>query len=110
MPLWACRLANQAIGGRRVNCFRFSSGELFSPTRFNDLFARFPLREFQISQVAIQQIQVLVEFQPEPIEVKTQLSEIQTYVQSSLPTSVHVLVGQTRFSRDSKFERYRTVI
>jgi phenylacetate-CoA ligase len=109
----ACGLAGwriRQLEGRRVSCFRFPSGELFSPTRFNDLFARFPLREFQISQVALQQIQVLVEFQPEPVEVDSQLSKIKSYVQLSLPSSVQVLIDQTKFSRDSKFERYRTVI
>lgn len=98
------------LAGRRVNCFRFPSGELFSPSRFNDLFARFPLREFQISQVALQQVEVLVEFQREPVEASLQLSQIKTYVQASLPTSVQVSVDQTKFSRDSKFERYRRVI
>lgn len=107
-----CGLAGwriKQLAGRRVRCFRFTSGELFSPTHFNDLFARFQLSEFQVSQVALEEVQVLVEFHGQPVAVDDQLSQIRSYVESTLPGSVQVSVGQTKFSADSKFERYRTV-
>lgn len=98
------------LSGRQVRCFRFVSGNLFSPTHFNDLFKRFSLREFQITQRTLENFEILVEFSNECAETNAQLSRIKTYVHSSLPARVNVSVAQTTFRRDSKFERYRTLI
>jgi phenylacetate-CoA ligase len=108
----ACGLGGRRIkqlSGRQVRCFRFASGRLFSPTHFNDLFARFPLQEFQITQQTFEDFEILVEFNGRCADVEAQLSRIKTYVHSALPAKVNVSVAQTTFRRDSKFERYRTM-
>ena len=96
-----------SLHGRRVVCFRFADGELVSPTHFNDLFARFPLREFQMTQHAVDRLEVLVEPTDERAGVARAICE---HVQGRLPNGVGVEVRTTAFDRSSKFERYRSLV
>ncbi|MEK6303211.1 MAG: AMP-binding protein [Acidobacteriota bacterium] len=98
------------LSGRRVRCFRFASGELFSPTHFNDLFSRFPLREFQITQTSLQSFDLLVEFSKGCDDSKGTLRAISEHIRNTLSSPVKVCALATTFPRDSKFERYRTLV
>lgn len=98
------------LSGRQVRCFRFVSGELFSPTHFNDLFSRFPLREFQMTQTTLQSFDLLVEFAAGCDDPKATLRIIKEHIRSSLPARVEVSASITKFGRDSKFERYRALV
>jgi phenylacetate-CoA ligase len=97
------------LSGRKISCFKLKSGELFSPTYFNDLLSRFPaFKEFQISQLGGEEFEALVEFGGEVKETDKALGELQSYLTSSLPGSPNVKVKSTNFVEDCKFERYRT--
>jgi phenylacetate-coenzyme A ligase PaaK-like adenylate-forming protein len=97
------------LSGRKISCFKLKSGEVFSPTHFNDFLYRFPVfKEFQISQLGLEEFEVLLEFGEEVEETDKVLCEIQSYFTSSIPGSPNVKLTSTNFLEDSKFERYRT--
>lgn len=98
------------LSGRVVPLFRFGHHPAFSPTRFNDLFARFPLREYQISQVGEASIDVRIEplaSAPEPSILAKGITE---YLQSNMPPDVSIVIRSSVFSQTEKFQRYRNVL
>jgi phenylacetate-CoA ligase len=109
----SCGIIGQKISylqGRQVKCFRFKTGALFSPTHFNNLFAKFPLQEFQMTQQALDRIEMLVEVNANCKNINETLQAIDKYVCSMLPSPVYFTIAVTKFNRDSKFERYRSAI
>jgi phenylacetate-CoA ligase len=52
------------VVGRRVPVFRFSDQSVLTPTHFTDLHDRFPIRDYQLSQLALERIELL--FEPLP--------------------------------------------
>jgi phenylacetate-CoA ligase len=98
------------LSGRQVRCFRFVSDKLFSPAHFNDLFSRFPLREFQITQTSLDSFELLVEFSRGCDDPKATLRAISEHIRNTLPARVKLCASATTFRRDSKFERYRTFV
>jgi phenylacetate-CoA ligase len=97
------------MNGRKIVCYVLPSGELFSPTYFNDLFARFEgLEEFQLTQQSVGVYEVRVELEDGHPDPTGTLERLRTYVGEAIPGSPAVVVVPTRFDTDSKFERYRT--
>jgi len=110
------RLTN--LSGRKISCFRLESGKLVSPAHLGDeMYRLFPLSEFQITQVSLNEFEVLVEPAAKSESDKL-ITEIQRYLQNSLDRwhvskhthPVKVSVRKTSFRYLSKFERYRTLI
>jgi phenylacetate-CoA ligase len=98
------------LSGRIIRCLQLPSGRFFPPTYFNDLFVRFPcLKEFQITQIARNTLEILLEPQSGTTVPNNELvDQVHLYVRDSLgePMSVHVRV--VTFRKDCKFERFRT--
>jgi phenylacetate-CoA ligase len=92
--------------GRVVPCFRWSSGELFVPTVLHDVFERLPVREFRVTQVAPDQLQVVVE--PAPAASPTLTADVTAAVAAMLPSSatVAVSIGDLPVGRPS--DRYHS--
>jgi phenylacetate-CoA ligase len=106
----AAGLVIARLCGRHVPCFRFSSGVLFSPTYFNDLFSRFPITEYQITQTSANTVEVGVEFQTCSRHGTALLSAVRTHVEKSFPVNVVVRIKQERFTPGSKLQRYRSLL
>lgn len=99
------------MSGRKIVCYVLPSGELFSPTYFNDLFERFAgLAEFQLTQEAVGSFVLKIE-PADGLADDAPLSDaLQEYVAQSIPGSPRVHVVTERFGNDSKFERYRSAL
>jgi len=98
-----------ALSGRKVRCFRF--GELlFSPTHLNDLFHRFPLREFQVTQLDGMRVAVLIEPASGGADEAALVAAVGDHVARAISAPVSVAVSIATFRRDGKFERYRTLV
>jgi phenylacetate-coenzyme A ligase PaaK-like adenylate-forming protein len=99
-----------ALAARQITCFRLPSGALFSPTHFNDLYARFPeLEEFQITQLAADRYELRVQFR-DGADHPARLDPLGAYVSGAIPGTPRVTVAPTVFTRDCKFQRYRTCL
>lgn len=97
------------IKGRRVTCFRFENGILFSPSHLNDLFNIFPISEFQITQLNLKNFEILV--QPKSThDTDNLIRKIRSYIKNTFPSEVEVSVRPTIFDYSIKFERYRSLI
>lgn len=95
--------------GRKTVCFRLRSGSVFSPICLNELFISFPaLSEFQITQQALDEYEVLIELNVSAEEEANIRTGLRSYVKSAIPGDPEVVVRTTRFQKNSKFERYRT--
>ncbi len=108
-----CKSPGKRIGGisgREVPCFRFKSGDLFSPTYFNNLFSLFPITEYQITQLSLNQVEVLVQLNPQVESIDVTLEKIGGLVRNALPVEVDVTVNLHRFTYGAKFNRYRTLM
>jgi len=101
------------LAGKEISCFCLADGSLFSPTFFNDLFARFPsLREFQMTQRTTCSFQLIAEFSADcdPEQKSKDVQNIGDYVRSSIPGLPKVDVESGLLPRSADFRRYRTVI
>jgi phenylacetate-CoA ligase len=95
--------------GRATVCFRLQSGKLYSPTFFDDLSWRFPvLHEFQMTQESADRYLILIELRNATGDLSAVQSALKNYVRAALPDAPEVTVRTTRFTSDSKFQRYRT--
>jgi phenylacetate-CoA ligase len=99
----------ERLDGRKIQCFRLASGALFPPTCFNDMFSAFPeLAEFQVTQQDRKHFNVKVEFKEDRDATPEMLGRITRFFVNAIPEDAEVEVVNTHFSRDSKFERYRS--
>lgn len=97
------------LAGRAASLLRFADGVAVSPARFDDLFHRFALREFQVTQR--REARVDIDVEPEPgADVAELLAAVGGHVRTLLPGHVEVEVASASFDRRAKFERYRTQV
>lgn len=98
----------EQLSGRIIRCFKLPNGELFPPTRFNDMFACFPeMNEFQVTEIASGVFEVAVELNSGAGSPSDSLSRIRAHFLDAIPDSI-VRVNSTVFTSDSKFQRYRS--
>lgn len=101
------------LAGKEISCFRLADVSAFSPTFFNDLFARFPsLLEFQITQHTVRAFRVVTEFSPEYAREQQSQNrrDIENYVRKSIPGLPEVEVEAAPLARNGKFRRYRSEV
>lgn len=98
------------ISGRRVFNFKLPNGSEFAPTNFNSLFKQFPIREFQLTQITIDHVQVGIEFLPSSQNSLEDLESMRKYIERETQSLVHIDIYQTSFSPGDKFQRYRTLV
>lgn len=106
------------LAAREISCYRLSSGEVFSPTYFNDLFMICPrLNEFQLTQLSIDNYELLVEMKDQDDICKYNqkpisqwLEMLESHIANSIPGKPYVSVKSVVFRKDSKFQRYRCAI
>lgn len=95
------------LSGRTASLLRFGGGNVLSPARFDDLFDRFPVREYRVTQRLATSLEIDVE--PAPgAEVQGLLRAVRSHALSLLPDHVEVSVRPASFDGIGKFERYRT--
>jgi phenylacetate-CoA ligase len=98
----------QTFIGRKIRCFKLPDGELFSPTYFNDLFARFPyLADFQISQLTPTQFHLVAVPRSQADVDQPAYTAVRDHVANSLPPGLTVTVSPGPFRGSGKFERFR---
>jgi phenylacetate-CoA ligase len=98
-----------SLQGRKIKCFVLPSGALFPPTCFNDMFKRFPeLSEFQVTEIAVGNFQVRVEFKQGRVQKDDSLRRVKQHFLATIPADIEIEVLEAAFVFDSKFERYRS--
>jgi len=94
--------------GRQAPSFKMASGGYFAPTNLNPLFDAFGLRELQVTQLSIADIEVKVEFTdtsgPPPLEA------VRAAAQRIAGDQFDVRVTAATFQQGEKFQRYRTLL
>ncbi len=98
------------LSGRIVRNFRFKDGSELAPTSLNDLFKYFPIREFQVTQSAVDRIELAVEPRTDVAEAAQLLAEMRAYVESETRGQAHIAVTPSVFRPDGKFQRYRSLV
>jgi phenylacetate-CoA ligase len=98
------------LSGLKVFCLRFEDGRLTSPAHFNNFLSIFPITEFQITQVTMTRIDVLVEPKAGIENLDQLLQSIQQHISEFVPRSVEVRVRAASFDYTSRFERFRTLV
>jgi phenylacetate-CoA ligase len=94
------------LDGRVVPLFRFSKGELFSPTRFNSFLRRFPqAREFQVTLAARDELEILIEHIVVPTVEGHALME--RFFAEAVPDYVRIRLSDHVFDPNAKFARFR---
>jgi phenylacetate-CoA ligase len=106
--------------GRAIRNYLLADGSEFAPTNFNELFKRFPIREFQITQVDSRTLQALIEpFQPLASDAQRRsssagdpglLEQVRQYMTRELRCLAEVEVSATTFSPGDKLQRFRSLI
>lgn len=98
-----------ALTGREVRPFRLTDGTFFAPTHLNGLFGRYPLREFQVTQLSPGRVEVRVEFLAGTDGAAALLLAIQQHVTTELNGRASVDVVEAVFRPGDKFQRYRSL-
>lgn len=97
------------LSGRLFPTFTLLNGSHFSPTRINRLFDKFPIKEFQFTQISRHQFDLQIE--PESGEnVAHLIDDIRTYVQALLGSNTCLSIRSNKLNTQEKFERYRTFL
>jgi phenylacetate-CoA ligase len=99
-----------AIHGRIVPIFRFPSGDVLSPTVFNDLPRRFPIVDYQITQAHLDEIEVAVEVPAGAAGGELIALAVEAHVRTCVPGGVRVVARCASFERTMKRQRYRCLI
>lgn len=98
----------ESLQGRVIPLFRFASGELFSPTRFNNFLRTFPsVREFQVTLRQGRELVVRVEHLQPPDEQT--LVRMSAFFSGALPPGVTVQMVEHTFDPHEKLARFRVV-
>ncbi len=92
-----------ALSGRLVRNFRLPDGRLLSPSHFNRLFARHPLAEFQLVQLADGSFRLRAE--PKPGE-RLETSALAADMRAMIGPTVFATVEIGAIPRSGKFQRY----
>lgn len=99
------------IGSRAVRNYLLADGSEYAPTNFNELFKRFPLREFQITQLDTRQLEVQVEpLDSCQTEHGALLAQVREYMEAELRSQASVTVSTTLFSTGDKLQRFRSLL
>jgi phenylacetate-CoA ligase len=101
----------ERITGRKVPLFKTPTRAAMSPSHLNTLLSRFPIRQFQITQHAVDAFEIGIE----PLEPGTEdvaiLAGVEAYVEEALGGGVTVTAALQSFRYDRrKFVRYRSLI
>ncbi|HEX3240435.1 MAG TPA: hypothetical protein VHR18_09895 [Solirubrobacterales bacterium] len=97
------------VVGRVVPAFRFAGGRVFSPTHFTSLLDLFPIREYQLTQVDLDSVELRVEPRAgAAAEVHGLLGDLRSHLEAGLPGGVAVEVRSMHFG-DQKVARFRTL-
>lgn len=98
----------ERLDGRVVPLFRFARGEVFSPTRLNSFLRHFPgVREFQVTLVAPNELQVRVEHLDKPTE--DQRAGMERFFAEAVPGYVRFRFEDHVFDLNEKFARFRVI-
>jgi hypothetical protein len=89
-----------------VPVFRFSTGESFTPTHFSNMFALFPLSQYQVIETARDEVLMLIQPSRDAYSTKNLIRDIDTYVRAALPRVANVRVQSKHFSVQERFQRY----
>ena len=96
------------LAGRRSPSFRLQGGGYFAPTNLNQLFRMFPIREIQVTQVALTDVQIKVELlTPANTDV---LDDVRMAAQRIVGDRLKVEIVPCEFQAGQKFQRYRTFL
>ena len=99
------------ISGRIFRNFKLSDGSEFSPTNLNrELFVRFPIREFRLTQTQFNRIRAEIEFFPSCENPMQEMISIQKHIESEMRFLVQVEISQVVFGRSGKFQRFQIAI
>jgi phenylacetate-coenzyme A ligase PaaK-like adenylate-forming protein len=99
------------IAGRAVRNYVLSDGSEYAPTNFNELFKRFPIREFQITQLDTCRLEAQVEpLQRGETDHSAMLARVRDYMESELRFQARVAVATTAFSPGDKLQRFRSLL
>jgi phenylacetate-coenzyme A ligase PaaK-like adenylate-forming protein len=98
----------ERLDGRIVPLFRFSGGEVFSPTRFNSFLRCFPqAREFQVTLAARDELEVLIEHFGAP--TAEDRARMERFFADAVPDYVRFRFSDHVFDPNEKFARFRVV-
>ncbi|WP_068874044.1 MULTISPECIES: phenylacetate--CoA ligase family protein [unclassified Phenylobacterium] len=96
------------LTGRQAPSFPLAGGGYFAPTNLNQLFGAFPLRELQVTQLALDRAELRVEFlDPSGAYL---LDEVRSAAQRIVEGRFELEVAVAVFQPGAKFQRYRTLI
>jgi phenylacetate-coenzyme A ligase PaaK-like adenylate-forming protein len=102
------------IAGRAVRNYVLADGSEYAPTNFNELFKRFPIREFQITQLGTRELEAHVEplepLQPGEAAHGALLAQVREYMEKELRFQASVAVATTSFSVGDKLQRFRSLL
>jgi phenylacetate-CoA ligase len=98
------------LAGREVHPFLLSDGTYFAPTHLNGLFKLYPIREFQVTQLSADRIEVQVEMLAGTLGRTTILLSILEHVAAELSGRAAVEVIEAKFPLGEKFQRYRCLV
>lgn len=98
------------IEGRTAPTFKLSDGTEFYPTNLKTLLKSFPLREFRVTQLEIDQVHAEVEFRPDCTDRGAYLEQIDARITQAIGPQVRVTVREVQFDPAEDFQRYRTCV
>ncbi len=97
------------IDGRRFLNFKLADGSQVSPTNFAALFKEFPIREFRLTQTAVDRVAAEVEFlDPQP-ELPPSLDAVREWIAGRFGHRVTVDVTSVVFPAEAKFQRFQAL-
>lgn len=100
----------RGLSGRVIRNFRLRDGSEFSPFNFNRLFDRFPIREFRLTQTAVDRVVLEVELLPACADPGATLDALRDEVHGGMRGLATVQADRTVFPMDGKFQRYRSLV
>ncbi|MCG8023587.1 MAG: hypothetical protein JAZ02_06345 [Candidatus Thiodiazotropha endolucinida] len=99
----------ERLEGRVVPLFRFASGEVLSPTRFNSFLRQFPtVREFQVTLIAPDELEIRIEHLVSP--GKDMQAEMEQFFANHVPEYVRFRFCDHIFDQNEKFARFRVAM
>lgn len=101
----------EVLHGRRVSCFRFADGSTLDPTRLQyEMFARFPIREYQIVQTSLTSVELYVDLLREQPDEDT-LMLLKQHLRNQLPPVVdQILVIPNLAKEHGVMLRHRSLV
>ncbi len=104
------RVSISKLNGRIINCFKLSSGQLFTPTNFNVLFTKYPqIKEFQVIELNQDRFKCVFEFNSKDFNEKEILRRIERDIRMLFPINIFLRLEVGQFPEGEKFERYKTL-